>query len=149
MSFGYHRSEVLGALFSTLLIWILTGVLVYMAVMRIISNEYEIEGIAMVTTASCGVVFNIIMYVVLHTNICFGSGVLSHHGHSHGGDGDHGHGHSHNDGNHSHGHSHNDSSHGHGHSHNDSNHGHSHNNISNSNNDNNTNSFKMTLILLI
>ncbi len=135
MSFGYYRSEVLGALLSTLVIWILTGILIYLAVLRIIEDDYEIEGDAMVITASCGVGFNIVMYFVLHTNKCFGSDVaLKHHGHSHS-NGAHGHshgnsinddqdhedshGHSHED---SHGHSHGDS---HDHSHGDS-HGHSH-----------------------
>lgn len=114
MSFGYYRSEVLGALFSILIIWLLTGVLVYLAIVRVITHDFEIESTAMVVTASCGVVFNIIMFVVLHTNRCFGD-QLKHHGHSHSGDG-HGHGHSHGH-NHSHG--------AHGHSHGGS-HGHSH-----------------------
>ena len=92
MSFGYYRSEVLGALLSTMVIWVLTGVLVYMAVLRIIENDFTIERIPMLVTASCGVVFNIIMYFVLHTNYLFGSGVaLKHHGHSHDAEGGHGH----------------------------------------------------------
>lgn len=116
MSFGFYRSEVLGALLSTMVIWILTGVLVYMAILRIINKDYDIDGDAMVITASCGVVFNIIMYFILHTNKCFGSNVaLKHHGHSHAGGA---HGHSHGD---DHGHSHGDD---HGHSHGDD-HGHS------------------------
>ncbi|CAF0714377.1 unnamed protein product [Brachionus calyciflorus] len=110
MSFGFYRSEILGALFSTLVIWILTGVLVYLAIVRVIYQEFDIEPKAMVITASCGVVFNIIMYFVLHTNIVINGINLNHHGHSHSGDG---HGHSHN---HSHSHSH-----GHGHSHSHSN----------------------------
>lgn len=97
MSFGYHRSEVLGALFSTLVIWILTGVLVYLAAIRVIYQDFDIDSKAMVITASCGILFNIIMYFVLHTNICINGIKLNHHGHSHSGDGDgHGHGHSHN-----------------------------------------------------
>lgn len=126
MSFGYYRSEVLGALLSTIVIWILTGVLVYLAVLRCINQDFEIEKIPMVVTASCGVVFNIIMYFVLHTNYLFGNVGLKHHGHSH--DSGEGHGHSHSvhktD---NHGHSHGDAD-NHGHSHGDAdNHGHSHN----------------------
>lgn len=94
MSYGYHRSEVLGALFSTLVIWILTGILVYLAVMRVIYQEFDIEPKIMVITASCGIVFNIIMYFVLHTDLCINGIQLKHHGHSHSGDG-HGHGHGH------------------------------------------------------
>ena len=100
LSYGYYRSEVLGALFSTLIIWILTGVLVYLAILRIIKKEYEIQGDAMIITASLGVVFNIVMYFILHTNKCFNGIELSHHGHSHSGDG-HGHSHSVNSENHS------------------------------------------------
>ncbi len=73
MSFGYYRSEVLGALFSTLIIWVLTGVLVYLAILRCIDQSFEIEKTAMVTTASMGVVFNIIMYFILHTGEFYNS----------------------------------------------------------------------------
>ena len=34
MSFGWHRAEVVGAMVSVLLIWVVTGILVYMAVLR-------------------------------------------------------------------------------------------------------------------
>ncbi len=115
MSFGYYRSEVLGALLSTMVIWILTGVLVYLAVLRCINQDFEIEEIPMVVTASFGVVFNIIMYFVLHTNYLFGNVGLKHHGHSH--DSGESHGHSHGDAD-NHGHSHGDAD-NHGHSHND------------------------------
>ena len=81
MTFGFYRSQVLGALFSILLIWLLTGVLVYLAVMRVITRDFKIEPVAMVITASCGVIFNIIMFSILHTDRCFGH--LEHHGHSH------------------------------------------------------------------
>lgn len=101
MSFGYYRSEVLGALLSTMVIWVLTGVLVYLAILRVINNDYEIEAIPMLVTASCGVVFNIIMYFVLHTNSCFGDVKLKHHGHSHEPGAGHGHGHSHSGNDHS------------------------------------------------
>jgi len=115
MSFGYYRSEVLGALLSTIVIWILTSVLVYLAVLRCINQDFEIEEIPMVVTASFGVVFNIIMYFVLHTNYLFGNVGLKHHGHSH--DSGESHGHSHGDAD-NHGHSHGDAD-NHGHSHND------------------------------
>lgn len=74
-----------------------------MAVLRVINQDFEIEPISMLVTASCGVVFNIIMYFILHTNSCFKGVEIKHHGHSHSGDG-HGHGHSH--AHNSHGHSH-------------------------------------------
>jgi len=65
MSFGWHRAEVIGALTSVLLIWIITGILCYMAVQRLINKEYEIEAGIMVTTATIGVVVNLIMGIQL------------------------------------------------------------------------------------
>uniref|UniRef100_A0A8D0GI50 Proton-coupled zinc antiporter SLC30A2 n=2 Tax=Sphenodon punctatus TaxID=8508 RepID=A0A8D0GI50_SPHPU len=79
MNFGWHRAEILGALLSVLSIWVVTGVLVYLAVERLLSNQYEIEGNAMLITSACAVAVNIIMGFALHQS-----------GHSH-----HGHGHSH------------------------------------------------------
>ncbi|XP_015267136.1 PREDICTED: zinc transporter 2 [Gekko japonicus] len=74
MNFGWHRAEILGALLSVLSIWVVTGVLVYLAVQRLLSGEYEIDGEAMLITSSCAVAVNIIMGVSLHQ---------SGHGHGH------------------------------------------------------------------
>ncbi|GMT32270.1 hypothetical protein PFISCL1PPCAC_23567 [Pristionchus fissidentatus] len=119
MSFGFQRAEVLGAFFSVFLIWIVTGILVYLAVMRIINGDYEIEGAIMAITAGIGVCVNLVMGAMLyfggHTHSHLGGGG---HGHSHGGnaqshDEEEGHGHAHG----GHGHSHDDGEEGHGHSH--------------------------------
>ena len=59
LSFGWHRAEVIGALTSVVLIWIVTGILCYMAVQRIIAKNYEIEAQIMVITATIGVVVNL------------------------------------------------------------------------------------------
>ncbi|XP_025216043.1 zinc transporter 2 isoform X2 [Theropithecus gelada] len=67
--------EILGALVSVLSIWVVTGVLVYLAVERLISGDYEIEGGTMLITSGCAVAVNIIMGLTLHQ---------SGHGHSHG-----------------------------------------------------------------
>ncbi|XP_072020105.1 proton-coupled zinc antiporter SLC30A2-like [Amphiura filiformis] len=84
MSFGYYRAEVLGAVVSVLIIWIITGVLFYMAVQRCINTDLiEINADIMMITAGCGLAINLILGAVLH---------YSGHGHSHGG-----HGHSHNE----------------------------------------------------
>jgi zinc transporter 2 len=94
MSFGWHRMEVLGALVSVVVIWILTGVLVYEAVLRVIHQDYEINADIMLITAAIGVYVNTFMVFVLHQH---GHGHGHSHGHSHGHgkkDGD-GHGHSH------------------------------------------------------
>ncbi|KAK3511637.1 hypothetical protein QTP70_014598 [Hemibagrus guttatus] len=86
LSYGWHRAEILGALVSVFTIWLVTGVLVYLAVERLISNDYEIEGTVMLITSGCAVAANIIMAFTLYQ---------SGHGHSHGGLSSHGHGHSH------------------------------------------------------
>ncbi|KAF6720602.1 Zinc transporter 8 [Oryzias melastigma] len=84
LSFGWHRAEILGALLSVFTIWLVTGVLVYLAVERLVTDDFTIEGSIMLVTSGCAVVANIIMAVTLHQ---------SGHGHSHGGLGSHGHAH--------------------------------------------------------
>ena len=88
LTFGWHRAEVLGAVVSVLMIWVVTGILVYMAVLRIISGEHEVKSGAMLITSGLGVLVNIIMGTSLHQH---GPG----HGHSHDTEGGHGHGHGH------------------------------------------------------
>jgi len=87
MSFGWYRAEVIGALVSVIMIWLVTGLLVYMAVERLRTKQFEIDSLVMVITASAGLLVNIIMALALNVD-----------GHSHGfhshGNG-HGHGHSH------------------------------------------------------
>ena len=55
-------SEVIGALFSVLTIWVVTGILVYMGIQRIIREEADIDATIMLITAGVGIVANI-MYV--------------------------------------------------------------------------------------
>ncbi|NWV34591.1 ZNT3 protein, partial [Grantiella picta] len=66
MTFGWHRSETLGALASVLSIWVVTAALVYLAADRIISNDYEIEARAMLATSACAVGVNLVMAYILH-----------------------------------------------------------------------------------
>lgn len=73
----HHLSEVLGAVVSVLIIWVITGVLVYAAIQRVISMDFTVEADTMIIVAGLGVVMNIILGVALHT----GHGG---HGHSHG-----------------------------------------------------------------
>lgn len=72
MLFGWYRAEVIGALTSVLMIWVVTGVLVFMAVQRIIYQTYEINAEIMLITSGIGVLVNLIMGFTLHQ-----------HGHSH------------------------------------------------------------------
>ena len=87
-TFGFKRAEVLGALMSTLLIWILTAMLVYEAGYRMVAYSKgtmkDVDGRVMFLVAALGVAFNIVMERLL--------GGEGGHGHSHGG---HGHGHAH------------------------------------------------------
>ena len=59
MSWGWHRAEVLGATVSVLMIWVVTGVLVYAAVLRVASGDFEIDATIMLITSGVGVVVNI------------------------------------------------------------------------------------------
>ncbi|XP_005394896.1 PREDICTED: zinc transporter 2 [Chinchilla lanigera] len=75
LNFGWQRAEILGALLSVLSIWVVTGVLVYLAAERLISGDYEIEGGTMLITSGSAVAVNVIMGLILYQ---------SGHGHSHG-----------------------------------------------------------------
>ncbi|KAG0274876.1 hypothetical protein BGZ95_009385 [Linnemannia exigua] len=129
-TFGYHRAEVLGALFSIFLIWGLTLALIVEAYDRV-RNPINVDGKTMSIVAGLGVFVNIVLMFVLGGH------------HHHHGDDDHGHGHGHS---HGHSHAHHDHAplnaeddhghdHGHGHGHksvaqhdhdHDQEHGHSH-----------------------
>merc|ERR1712080_219763 len=61
MSFGYYRAEVIGAITSVLMIWVVTGVLVAFAVQRCGDQEFEIDVTVMLITSACGVAVNIVM----------------------------------------------------------------------------------------
>ncbi|KAF9109049.1 hypothetical protein BGX27_008051 [Mortierella sp. AM989] len=99
-TFGYHRAEVLGALFSIFLIWALTFMLIVEAYDRV-RHPIDIDGKNMSIVAGLGVFVNILLMFV-----------LGGHHHHHGDDHEHGH---------SHGHGH---GHGHSHGHSQANHGH-------------------------
>ncbi|PIM99696.1 Zn2+ transporter [Handroanthus impetiginosus] len=92
-SYGFFRIEILGALVSIQLIWLLTGILVYEAIVRLIHETGEVQGFLMFLVSAFGLVVNVIMAILL--------------GH------DHGHGHSHDHGHGDHGH-HGNEDHDHG-----------------------------------
>lgn len=71
-SFGYHRLEILGALLSVQLIWLISGILIYEAVSRILHKSDRVNGILMFAVAAFGFVVNFIMVIW-----------LGHHNHSH------------------------------------------------------------------
>ncbi|NWX22928.1 ZNT4 protein, partial [Aegotheles bennettii] len=77
-TFGFHRFEVLSAIISVLLVYILMAFLLYEAVQRTIHMDYEINGDIMLITAAVGVAVNLIMGFLLNQ-----SGHLHSHSHSH------------------------------------------------------------------
>lgn len=50
----------MGAVLSVLIIWVLTGVLVYQAIERIVNGEHKINADIMLVVASCGVGVNVL-----------------------------------------------------------------------------------------
>lgn len=100
-TYGFFRIEILGALISIQMIWLLAGILVYEAIARLIHDTGEVQGFLMFLVSAFGFLVNIIMIVLLGHDHGHG------HGHEHGHD--HGHGHSHDHGHgHDHGHKHDD-----------------------------------------
>uniref|UniRef100_A0A8D3BIM8 Probable proton-coupled zinc antiporter SLC30A4 n=1 Tax=Scophthalmus maximus TaxID=52904 RepID=A0A8D3BIM8_SCOMX len=58
-TFGLHRLEVLSAVLSVLLIYILTAALLYEAVQRTFHQDFDIDGDVMLITAAVGVAVNL------------------------------------------------------------------------------------------
>ncbi|KAF0694335.1 Aste57867_14788 [Aphanomyces stellatus] len=103
MTFGFHRAEIIGAVISVLVIWVLTGFLVYAAIERFqdaLSDHPSevVDGKLMFIVASLGLVVNLALMKILGHSHSHGIGGASH-GHSHGDHDDHDeeHGHSHGD----------------------------------------------------
>lgn len=66
-SFGYHRAEILGAMTSTIIIWILTLFLLQEAYERLI-NPHTIDANIMLITAVIGLFCNMVMISILHSD---------------------------------------------------------------------------------
>jgi cobalt-zinc-cadmium efflux system protein len=65
MSYGYHRAEIIGALASSLSLWVLCAVLVYEAIKRLVVPE-AVEGPIVFVIAGIGLIANFIMIRILH-----------------------------------------------------------------------------------
>ncbi|XP_074753700.1 proton-coupled zinc antiporter SLC30A8 [Athene noctua] len=74
-TFGWHRAEILGALMSMIIVWMVTGLLTYLASMRLLHPNYNIDATVMLITSACAVLANILLSLILHQ---------TGHGHSHG-----------------------------------------------------------------
>lgn len=129
-TFGWHRSETIGAITSIMFLLTLTVWLLVEAMQRVFV-KYEIDGTIMLITAVLSLIFNLMLMKVLHQGHDHDHDHGGHsHGHSHGPaekkKGGHGHSHGHNhEGGHSHGHE-KKGGHSHGHKENGHSHGHSH-----------------------
>uniref|UniRef100_A0A8B9NLE6 Proton-coupled zinc antiporter SLC30A8 n=1 Tax=Accipiter nisus TaxID=211598 RepID=A0A8B9NLE6_9AVES len=66
LTFGWHRAEILGALMSMVIIWMVTGVLTYLASMRLLHPDYDIDATVMLITSACAVLANILLSLILH-----------------------------------------------------------------------------------
>jgi len=84
-SYGFKQAEVLGALFSIMIVWGLTAVLLYEAVFRFFQPE-EIDAPVMFTISVIGFLVNLVLMKVLGHGHGHGDG--DDHGHSHGGGGE-------------------------------------------------------------
>ena len=69
MSFGYHRAEVVGAMLSILVIWVLTGWLIYEGVEKLRKDEIELNATIMLIVAIIGLISNILMGHILHSAV--------------------------------------------------------------------------------
>lgn len=67
-SFGYSRLEVLGALLSLQLIWLISGILIYEAIDRILHKKAKVNGPLMFAVAAFGFIINCLMVVWLGHN---------------------------------------------------------------------------------
>lgn len=100
-SFGYHRLEVLSALLSVQLIWVVAVILIYEAVDRMLHEHAKVNGVLMFAVAAFGFLVNFIMVMWLghdhthhhhqqqqHHHTCGDLDYHDDHGHNH--DHDHG-----------------------------------------------------------
>lgn len=82
LSYGWHRSEIVGTIVSIIFIWGLTLWLIYEATLRVITPQPVVGGIMLIVSI-LGLFFNIIQMKILDHD----------HGHGHGHSHEHGHGH--------------------------------------------------------
>lgn len=67
-SFGYNRLEVLGALLSVQLIWLISGILIYEAIDRLLHKSTKVNGKLMFAVAAFGFIINCLMVAWLGHN---------------------------------------------------------------------------------
>ncbi|OIT02278.1 PREDICTED: metal tolerance protein B [Nicotiana attenuata] len=85
-SFGYHRLEVLGALLSVQLIWLVSGLLIYEAIQRMFHPQAKVNGKLMFAIAAFGLIINFVSVLWLghdHSLHCHSYNPCKDHDHDH------------------------------------------------------------------
>ncbi|MBA0582552.1 metal tolerance protein B [Gossypium raimondii] len=85
-SFGFSRLEVLGALISVQLIWLVSALLIYEALNRLLHDKQKVDGALMFAIAAFGFFINLIIVLWLghdHSHHVFGNNHHHHHHHHH------------------------------------------------------------------
>lgn len=59
-SFGWYRAEVLGALISVVMIWVITAILVFLAIERVINQDFEVNATVMLITSGFAILVNVL-----------------------------------------------------------------------------------------
>ncbi|VVB06322.1 unnamed protein product [Arabis nemorensis] len=80
-SYGFFRIEILGALVSIQMIWLLAGILVYEAIVRLHNGSGQVEGSLMFLVSALGLLVNITMAILLGHSHSHGHGTNNHHHH--------------------------------------------------------------------
>ncbi|XP_064540864.1 uncharacterized protein ZnT33D [Drosophila montana] len=65
LNFGWYRAEVIGAMLSVYVIWVITGILVWLAVDRLITGQHDVDATIMLATSALAIVVNFIMAIQL------------------------------------------------------------------------------------
>jgi cobalt-zinc-cadmium efflux system protein len=65
MSFGYHRAEVLGGIFSGMMVWVLGGVLIYESYERFFEPR-QVQAVWVIAVSSLGLLVNLYGMRLLH-----------------------------------------------------------------------------------
>ena len=66
-TFGYHRAQIIGAMLSTLIIWVLSIFLLIESTHKMFYSHHEVNSQIMVISSLIALVFNLIMAYILHS----------------------------------------------------------------------------------
>lgn len=72
LTFGYHKIQTLGALINIAIIWVVTIILLIEATERVINKEAVKEPKWMLYTSIFGILCNLVMVKIIHSDTSFG-----------------------------------------------------------------------------